>query len=113
MKKRPDWKQKLLTLGILTAAVLSMWLLRLPCIWKALLHIPCPGCGMTRAWVSLLELDFAAAFRYHPMFWSVPLVVILWLLDGKLFRRRFWNIGLCVVIFAGFMIHWLLSLLLL
>lgn len=30
--------------------------------------ISCAGCGMSRAWLSLLRLDFASAFSYHPLF---------------------------------------------
>ncbi len=29
--------------------------------------IPCPGCGMTRALLRLLILDFAGAAAYHPL----------------------------------------------
>lgn len=31
--------------------------------------ISCAGCGMSRAWMCLLHLDFAGAFYYHPLFW--------------------------------------------
>jgi|ERR1044072_328425 hypothetical protein len=36
-----------------------------PCPLKSALGIPCPGCGLTRASVSLLRGDFAAAFSAH------------------------------------------------
>ena len=31
--------------------------------------ISCAGCGMSRAWLSLLRLDLAGAFAFHPLFW--------------------------------------------
>ena len=34
--------------------------------------LPCPGCGMTRAFFCLLHLDIKSAFYYHPLFWFVP-----------------------------------------
>lgn len=38
---------------------------------------------MSRAWLSLLRLDVAAAFAYHPLFWlPVPAALVY------LFRRR-------------------------
>ena len=36
------------------------------------LGIPCPSCGMTRAWVCLLHFDIPGAFQMHPLFWVVP-----------------------------------------
>lgn len=29
--------------------------------------VPCPGCGLTRATVAMLRLDFGAALRFHPL----------------------------------------------
>lgn len=39
------------------------------CPFKLIFGVDCPGCGMTRAFISALKLDFKAAFRYHPLFW--------------------------------------------
>ena len=39
--------------------------------------ISCAGCGMSRAWMCLLHLDFAGAFYYHPLFWLPAVGVIL------------------------------------
>jgi hypothetical protein len=36
-----------------------------PCPVKSALGIPCPGCGLTRATVSLLRGEFAAAIGLH------------------------------------------------
>lgn len=38
------------------------------CPFQFIWGINCPGCGMTRAWISVLRLDFKAAFQYHPLF---------------------------------------------
>jgi hypothetical protein len=35
------------------------------CLWKALLHFDCPGCGMTRALHQVLHLNFTSAFAYN------------------------------------------------
>lgn len=41
------------------------------CIFKNLFHIPCPGCGLTRAFYSILHGDFCSAFYYNAL--SIPL----------------------------------------
>ncbi len=49
--------------------------------------ISCAGCGMSRAWISLLQGNFPAAVFYHPLFWIPPLAVLIWLLQDCLPRR--------------------------
>ena len=39
------------------------------CPAKKIFGIECPGCGLTRACLSALRLDFKSAFEYHPLFW--------------------------------------------
>ncbi len=48
------------------------------CPIKFLTGISCGGCGMSRAWLCALRLDFAGAMEYHPLFWSViPMVLVI------------------------------------
>ena len=42
------------------------------CPFRAATGLPCPGCGMTRAMVSLGRLDLDGAMRLHPF--SLPLL---------------------------------------
>jgi hypothetical protein len=37
------------------------------CLVEAIIGIPCPGCGLTRASFALLSLDFNKAFQMHPL----------------------------------------------
>ena len=39
----------------------------LPCLFKMVFHIPCPGCGMTRSFKALWRGDWFVAVRYHPL----------------------------------------------
>ena len=41
--------------------------LGMPCVLYETTGLMCGGCGLTRAAVSLLHLDFAAAFAYHAL----------------------------------------------
>ena len=38
-----------------------------PCLMRSLLHIPCPGCGMTRSFNALWHGDLVTSFRFHPL----------------------------------------------
>jgi hypothetical protein len=50
----------------------------LPCIFKAMTGLNCPGCGLTRAMHALVHFDLYRAFRMNAFFIvSVPLVALL------------------------------------
>ncbi|MGN0968721.1 MAG: DUF2752 domain-containing protein [Oscillospiraceae bacterium] len=68
---------------IIAAFYAVMELVGITCPIRFLTGISCAGCGMSRAWLALLRLDFSSAFAYHPLFWlPVPAAVVL------LLRRR-------------------------
>lgn len=46
------------------------------CLFKNVLGIPCPGCGMTRAFLALTDLNFRLAFSYHPLF-IIPIIIFI------------------------------------
>jgi len=75
----------------------------IPCIILSITGIPCLGCGMTRAIVSILKFDFKAAFSFHSMVWSLPLLYLMFLTDGKLFKKRYLNITCCIILAVGFL----------
>ncbi|OPA81532.1 hypothetical protein BVG16_02445 [Paenibacillus selenitireducens] len=39
--------------------------------------VPSPACGMTRAYMSLMQGDIRGAFQFHPLFWMPPLICLL------------------------------------
>ena len=46
----------------------------IPCVFNELMGVNCPGCGITRMFLSLLEFDFKSAFYYNPfLFIVIPL----------------------------------------
>ncbi len=54
----------LLLIGYFAIAYTAMHYLDITCVFLKIFGIPCPGCGMTRAFLSLLELDFYSAAKY-------------------------------------------------
>ena len=74
----PGFVRDALSLCLFIAGVaIALYLLDLGCIFKTMTGLSCPGCGMTRAWLSALRLDFSAALAYHPLFWAVPIALAL------------------------------------
>lgn len=53
------------------------------CLFRATTGFPCPSCGMTRAYIHALNLDFKNAFKYHPLF---PLPLFLFAIIA--FRKK-------------------------
>lgn len=47
------------------------------CPFRYVTGIPCPFCGTSRALFSLLSLDFASAWYFHPLFMLAPIFVLL------------------------------------
>lgn len=70
-------RRALSCIGVLFIAWLALYLLDIGCVFRLMTGVPCPGCGMTRAWLAALRLDFAAAIAYHPLFWAVPIAFVL------------------------------------
>lgn len=104
-------KEKLILTAAYLAFVFIWWWLGLPCIWKALFGIICPGCGMTRATLAVLRFDLLDALRLHPMVWSMPILYLYFLFDKGLFRKKAANRLLLFAIGAGFLIQWAWKLL--
>lgn len=75
------------------------------CYFKNTLGVPCPGCGMTRAYVSLIRGDLKDAFYWHPLFLLPPILLIIVLFRKKcgLAQRLylsniFWTIVISIVV---------------
>lgn len=92
------------------AWVMVFYLCDWPCVYQALFSIPCPGCGMTRAWRAALCGEIATAFAFHPMFWSAPVLLVYFWRDGRLFRRDGVDRVILIAIAVGFLVTWIIKL---
>ena len=77
-----------LTVGFVLFLVLYMItkLVSIPlCLVKNLFGVNCPGCGLTRGFVAILQLDFRMAFRYNvlsvPLFFGILLYAFFCMID--------------------------------
>lgn len=77
------WKAKIAIICVVLYLQLTKLLMGAMCPMVIVTGLPCPGCGMTRAAVSLLRLRFLDAFAYNSC-------VYLWLVFGMyLFFYRY------------------------
>jgi len=76
-----QWKTLLIRVGFVLLIVLFY-----RCPVRAIFGVDCPGCGMTRACLSALRLDFRSAFAYHPLFWLFGIELVYVLLRDQIKR---------------------------
>jgi hypothetical protein len=89
----------------LAAVCIILYVLHIGCPIRFATGISCPGCGMTRAVLSALRLDFNAAFYYHPLFFLTPVMYCFFLLEDYINPRlykAFWIIIIILFCFAYF-----------
>ncbi|MCH5298573.1 MAG: DUF2752 domain-containing protein [Ruminococcus sp.] len=80
------------------------------CPIRTMSGFPCISCGLSRAWLSALRLDFPAAFSFHPMFWSIPIFYLYILFDAKLFKNAIINWTVLGLMAAGFLVNYIFVL---
>lgn len=54
----------------------------IPCIFKLITGYECPGCGVSRMCMSLMKLDFKAAYNYNKVLFILsPFLILLFALN--------------------------------
>lgn len=43
----------------------------IPCLWETCFGFHCPGCGLTRATIAIMQLDFSKAYECNPLVYLV------------------------------------------
>lgn len=76
-------KSKKITSTLIVIVAFVVFYLLVGCPIRFFTGICCAGCGMTRAAFSLLKLDFAGAFYFNPLIYTMPFFAIL----GLIFRK--------------------------
>ena len=52
-------------LGVLGLIIIRNTPISIPCLFKLLFNMPCPGCGLIRAFVLASQFDFVNAFKMN------------------------------------------------
>ena len=75
-----------IALAITACIYILFYAIKADCPIKHIFGFSCAGCGMTRALLSALRLDFASAFYYHPLWFAVIPVFAMIIVD--VFTRK-------------------------
>ena len=80
------------------------------CWFRAIFGLPCPGCGSSRAIISILRGDLRLALWFHPLiFLSIALIILAAIFRAKLFRSNYFTAG----VFALYMLVYMTRMILL
>ncbi|MCR5311586.1 MAG: DUF2752 domain-containing protein [Lachnospiraceae bacterium] len=86
VKLRLRAESKKIAILLLAGVIYAIWCnltgLGIPCVFRLLLGLKCPGCGMTHAAVAMTHLDIAGAFSYNKLSLTVvPLLIVILLIQ--------------------------------
>ncbi len=76
--------------GILQLLLVGLTGYGIPCVFRLVTGLLCPGCGMTHACLDLLRLDFAGAWHDNPLSLTALPVLLAWLVVQ--WGRKRWNL---------------------
>jgi hypothetical protein len=105
-------KKLLFHITLIGAVVLAVFLFNffsIGCPIRAITHIPCPTCGVTRSLAALISLDFAESFYYNPM--TIPLCLTLMIVFHRKKLRihpicyHILVIGMALLVFAVYLVR--------
>lgn len=102
----------LLALGLGYAAFIHITGWAVPCLFRQVTGLKCPGCGVTSMCLALLRLDFAAAFWWNPglMVLAPFLGAMLIALAARYVRTGSWRPGkwqgICLWGMLGYLLVW-------
>ena len=80
------------------------------CLFKRVFSIPCVTCGMTRAVISVLKLDFRSAFQYHPLVFTLPLLYWTVVTELEPFKNKRINRITVASLISAFLAVWAVRL---
>ncbi|MBQ6018545.1 MAG: DUF2752 domain-containing protein [Clostridia bacterium] len=95
-----DGRRKRILAAVITTGCVAALYLSIGCPIRFFTGVSCPSCGISRALLACLRLDFADAFRLHPAVFLLPVAAGLLLWKRK--NRRFCYavaFGFCAVLF--------------
>lgn len=102
---RSDRKSHLIMTVFMTMIIVAGFILPLPgkngiisnipsvCVFWHVTHLPCPGCGLTRAFVCISHGHWLESLIWHPLGWLMYIAVI----SSAIHNYYYWRTGKFVV----------------
>lgn len=78
---------KWVIIGIITYFVFLRKMIMGVCPLVKITGYPCPSCGLTRAGIRLLQMDFAGAWQMHPFIYVAVFLVLLFVWNRYILGR--------------------------
>ena len=84
------------------------------CIIRNNTGFPCPSCGMTRAHIEVLKLNFKKAFNYHPLFMLPSIIFLVVMLRNKskianyIYNNNFITITVLIIFIAVYVVRFIM-----
>ncbi len=95
IEKKQQREKVIAVIAVVVLYIALSWL-GVGCPIKSLTGISCAGCGMTRAWTSLLHLNIAEAFYYHPLY-LLPIVFGIWWIFRNKISKKVYKTGIIIM----------------
>lgn len=111
-KLKEDWKSYRVGLLIALVVVIAATLLgKGICYFKNITGIPCPGCGMTRSFLLILQGKFTEAWKIHPFAYGWIVFAIIFFVDRYVLRKKevFWKVAF-ILLCAGMLVFYVYRL---
>jgi len=78
----------------------------IPCPFKYLTHLDCPGCGFQRAIIALMNGDFQKSFTLYPpaipflisAFLGIAAAIFKWNINAKFLKACYLSTGIIMII---------------
>lgn len=81
-----------------------LYFFKIPCLFRFFTKIPCPSCGMTRAFFSLINLNLLDSFYYHPLL--VPSLIAAFIaIHERFLNKKFCDIYLKIFVIIFFLVY--------
>ncbi len=97
---KKDWKDNRVGLLIVVGVVIVATVLgRGVCYFRNITGLPCPGCGMTRSFLYILQGEFVQAWEMHPFAYGWIVFAGIFFVDRYVIGKKevLWHVALIVL----------------